>query len=56
MMSAVISKPSRIRCVRAESSIPFQQIQVSRIMKMTPRMVTATVLLAIPSRPNSRNP
>src|ERR1700761_749760 len=49
----VISKPSRICWVRAESSMPFQQIQVSSTMKMTPRIVTSSVLAAAASRPNS---
>ena len=39
--------------VRADSSIPFQQIHVSAMMKTTPRIVTSVVLLAMPSRPNS---
>src|ERR1700751_4474259 len=56
MIRIDISKPSRIRWVRAESSMPFQQIHVSSTMKMTPRMVTSSVLAAALSRPNSWKP
>src|ERR1700741_3789272 len=44
------SKPSRICWVRAESSMPFQQIQVRRMMKTTPRLVTARVLVDADAR------
>ena len=52
-MSKVISKPSRNCWVRAESSMPRQQIQVSMTMNTTPRAMTAHLLPARPLRLNS---
>src|ERR1700760_4816650 len=56
MIRIDISKPSRICWVRAESSMPFQQIQVSRMMKMPPSRMTSNVLADALSKPNSWNP
>ena len=47
MISVTISKPSRNCWVRAESSMPRQQIQVSATMKMTPRTITSHLLFAV---------
>ncbi len=56
MIRVVISKPSRICWVRAESSMPLQQIQVRTMMKMPPSTMTSNVLAAALSKPNSWNP
>ena len=42
--------------MRAESSMPIQQIEVSTMMKTTPRMVMSSVFVDAASRPNSLKP
>ena len=59
--SAQIEKPTRItisaasitNCVRADSSMPIQQITVIATMYAQPRAMIAHVLEASASRPNS---
>ncbi len=41
--------------MRADSSVPFQQIQVINAIQATPIANTAHLLAAAPSRPKSRN-
>src|SRR3954469_19010346 len=51
--SVKTSTVRRIFCVRADSSVPFQQIHVMTAIQATPIARTAHLLSAAPSQPKS---